>query len=344
MGALVVRNTTGATLTLRCLRHYGDNTPCAFADKSMRGLSVFLAGPADYELTAQAGTAWQVRYPVYIEGYGHRVAVAVEPPPARMPEGMAFIPGGVFRMGTKDTRGGTSYAEELPAHDVEVDGFFMDRYEVTNAQYRQCVTAGQCPAAHYDDGTCFSRVTITGWEKGEVDSAFQEDTKPVICIDWPQAQAYCEFRGKRLPTEAEWEKAAVGPEGYKWAFGNQFDGTRVNYCDKNCRLPGRDTQSNNRYKTTVPVGMYRAYGYGLYDMSGNVVEWVADWYDPNFYAKPESRQKNPENRESGGLRVARGGSWATSNAESLRATFRFRYGPTVRTAFVGVRCVASPPR
>jgi hypothetical protein len=212
MGALVVRNVPGATLTLRCIRHY--NTSCAFVEQTMRGRSVWLAGPADYVLMVQGGTAWQVRYPVYIEGYGHRVEVAIAPPPVWMPEGMAFIPGGIFRMGTKDIRGGTIYSNELPAHDVEVDGFFMDRYEVTNAQYRQCVVAGKCDAPHYDDSACYSFFTGTRWQKAVVDSAFREDAKPVVCIDWQQAKAYCEFRGYRLPTEAEWEKAAVGPEGY----------------------------------------------------------------------------------------------------------------------------------
>jgi formylglycine-generating enzyme required for sulfatase activity len=260
---------------------------------------------------------------------------------------MAFIPGGIFRMGTKGTKeGGASYADELPAHDVEVNGFFMDRHEVTNTQYRQCVAAGKCDAPHYDDGACTSRWTATGWVKGEVDSSFQEDAKPVVCIDWQQAKAYCEFRGQRLSTEAEWEKAAVGPEEYIWAFedGNQFDGTKANYCDKNCRLAGRDVQSDDGYETTAPVGMYPANGYGLYDMSGNVWEWVADWYDKNFYTKPESRQKNPENHEEGeGRRVVRGGAWS-SIAVNLRAATRNGYVPASWDAALGIRCAASPPR
>ncbi|MBM3226857.1 MAG: formylglycine-generating enzyme family protein, partial [Candidatus Tectomicrobia bacterium] len=339
MGELVVRHTPGATLTLHCMRHYGEKTACAFDEQALTGRSVFLSGPADYVLTAQAGTAWEVRYPVYIEGYGKSLTVLVEPPPSRIPEDMAFVPGGVFQMGFKET----GEADEKPAHPADVDGFLMDQYEVTNAQYKQCVAAGKCAAPSYEDGACSSEITPGGFWKGKVGREYQEDAKPVVCVDWQQAKTYCEFRGKRLPTEAEWEKAATGPERYTWAFGDRFDGTKVNYCDKNCQFVG-DRQYDDGYATTAPVGSYPANGYGLYDMSGNVWEWVADWYDAQFYGTSASREKNPENREEGqGLRVVRGGAWDLS-AVYLRAAVRVRIAPAARYVPMGVRCVAAPPR
>lgn len=339
MGELVVHNAPGATLTLRCLRHYGEKVACAFDAQALAGRSVFLTGPADYLLTARLGTAWDVRYPVYIEGYGKGLAVTVEPPPARLPEGMAFIPGGVFQMGFKVE----GSADEKPAHAVDVDGFVLDQYEVTNAQYQQCVAAGQCTAPSYEDGQCYSDITPGGFRQGKVDRAYHEDAKPVVCVDWQQAQAYCAFRGKRLPTEAEWEKAAAGPERSTWAFGDQFDGTKVNFCDKNCPF-ATASQADDGYATTAPVGTYPANGYGLYDMSGNVWEWVADWYDAQFYATPASRQKNPENRAEGAvLRVVRGGAWH-GGAVFLRAAIRGWSAPAAGGVTLGVRCAAAPSR
>ena len=106
----------------------------------------------------------------------------------------------------KDDRDGMGAGDEQPPHDASVDGFSMDQYEVTNAQYQQCVDAGRCKRPHYADGTCY-RPRQQGdkwdWEQGQVDPVFQETSKPVVCVDWEQAQAYCKFVDKRLPTEAE---------------------------------------------------------------------------------------------------------------------------------------------
>ena len=256
-----------------------------------------------------------------------------------------YIPGGVFRMGDKDATDGMGGPEEVPAHDVEVDGFLMDQYEVSNEQYAQCVASGKCAAPHYEDGSCY-RYTTKGWEKGTVEADFRGDTKPVVCVNWEEARAYCEYMRKRLPTEAEWEKAAAGPEGYTWSFGNSpFDGTKANYCDANCDLAWRDSQeANDGYATTAPVSTYLPNGYGLYAMSGNVAEWMADWYDKEFYKKPEALLKNPENHEQGsGLRVVRGGAWFDV-AANLRVASRVRNEPAFRIVVMGFRCVVPLPQ
>ena len=310
LGTLEVKSPAGAALSLTCVRHYGENAGCQDDVQNLE-TSVRLAGPADYMLTAQHGTSWTLRYPVYIHGYGHRVAVRVYPPPASVPDSMAYIPGGVFRMGDKDDRDVMGGGNEQPHHDAYVDGFFMDQYEVTNAQYQQCVDAGVCARPHYDDGTCYHPIPLPqgdrlNWDLGQVDPAFQEASKPVVCVDWEQAQAYCKFVRKRLPTEAEWEKAATGPEGYTWSCGNTLDGARLNYCDKQCDFQWQDKQADDGYRWTAPIGSYAEGGYGLYDMSGNVWEWVEDWYDGQFYSTPEAEKPNPVNTTKGkeGWRVA----------------------------------------
>ena len=313
-------------------RHY-HNKACSPDERPLKRLSVHVEGPADYVLTAKVGTEWQVRYPVYIQGYGHRVAVTVVRPAERPSEGMVYIPGGVFRMGDKDATDGMGGPEEVPAHDVEVDGFWMDQYEVSNEQFARCVASGKCTAPHYEDETCYTQYTPTGWQKGKAERSFQEKTNPVVCVDWDQAKAYCESLGKRLPTEAEWEKAARGPEGYNlWSFGNRFDGKKANYCDKNCSDPWRDSVTDDGYATTAPVGKFPANTYGLHDMNGNVYERVTDWYDEKFYDTPEARQKNPENHvqsSAAGWCAAGRGTTALSTCASRTAAGS---GPPIGTS------------
>jgi formylglycine-generating enzyme required for sulfatase activity/serine/threonine protein kinase len=339
MGTLLVHNHLEARPTLTQIRLYGNEATSLPERRLVQGPSVHLQGPADYVLTIQSGTARQLQYPVYIHGYGHQLTVTAEPPPATVPDNMGYIPGGAFRMGDKDLAGKT---DERPAHDVEVNGFFMDQYEVTNARYRQCVAAGKCTSPHYEDGSCIT-LTPKGWEPAPVERAFQEDATPVVCVDWHQASAYCAYAGKRLPTEAEWEKAAVGPEGYRWSFGNTFERTKANYCDKHCDLPWKDHYGDDGYTLTAPVGTYPPNSYGLYDMSGNVWEWVADWYGEQFYGKPEAGQKNPLNHDkTSGLRVVRGGVWHR-DADSLRVAARFKFEPVFRKSNIGIRCAGNMP-
>ena len=145
---------------------------------------------------------------------------------------------------------------------------------------------------------------------------------------------------KRLPTEAEWEKAATGPTGYKWSFGNDFDGARLNYCDKQCDFQWKDEKADDGYRWTAPVGRYPEEGYGLYDMSGNVWEWVEDWYDEQFYSTDKVKEPDPVNTTEGkeGRRVGRGGG---GSAPPKKKKKKKRHAPANRNANLGFRCAMS---
>jgi formylglycine-generating enzyme required for sulfatase activity len=208
---------------------------------------------------------------------------------------------------------------------VALDDFWMDETEVTNAQYRRCVEVGDCsPPA--ESGSS-SRDSYYG--------GGTYDDYPVIYVSWYQAADYCAWAEARLPTEAEWEYAAHGPEGRVFPWGDEFDGTRVNYCDANCPYEHADETADDGYADTAPVGAYPggASWCGALDMAGNVWEWVADWYGDY----PSGRQVNPTGPSSGEKRVLRGGSWGSSQYEARCAA---RYGPPPGGSSddVGFRC------
>jgi formylglycine-generating enzyme required for sulfatase activity len=195
---------------------------------------------------------------------------------------MVYVPGGEFEMGSDEE--GVDYAFQLcnqysdscdrgwydyeqPAIPVTLEAFWIDRTEVTNGQYRECVEAGACePPADLSSDT---RTAYYG--------AADYDDYPVIHINWYQAEAYCEWAGGRLPTAAEWEYAARGPEGRRFPWGDEFDGTRLNYCDANCRAFGwADRTVDDGYADTAPVGSFPggASWCGALDLAGNVWEWT----------------------------------------------------------------------
>jgi formylglycine-generating enzyme required for sulfatase activity len=259
---------------------------------------------------------------------------------------MLFVPGGEFQMGTNDAQmrislqvcGQTAsrmfgagsrcfaseFADETPAHRVELDSFWIDRTEVTNAQYRRCVQAGACtPPADP------SSLTHPAYSR---DPAF--NTYPVIWVGWEQASAYCAWAGARLPTEAEWEFAARGPAGSLFPWGDSFDGTRLNYCDANCDLGPGDASIDDGYPDTAPVGSYPsgASWCGALDMAGNVREWVADWFGPYH-----GRQLNPRGPRTGEMIVSRGGSWLDP-PENVRSAKRGRNEPDFAIYKLGIRC------
>lgn len=246
---------------------------------------------------------------------------------------MVYVPAGKFTMGSDDAAitlaaamcgqfsdGCTrdTFADEQPTHTVTLDAFWIDRTEVSNAQYRRCVAAGACTSTGCPD-----------------DADLNGDAQPAVCVSWTQAQAYCAWAGGRLPTEAEWEYAARGPAGLLYPWGNAFDGTRLNYCDTRCPLSRADPTYDDGFARTAPVGSYPtgASWCGALDMAGNAWEWVQDWYGP-YTPEP---QDNPLMEAGFRGRVLRGGSWDLDPAYS-RATVR-NYGPTDGSSNVsGFRC------
>jgi Tol biopolymer transport system component len=252
---------------------------------------------------------------------------------------MVYVPAGQFEMGSNDDDVGYAmqlcneyrddcqrqwYENEQPVHMVALDGFWIDKYEVTNAQYQMCVEAGGCQAP-----------TTCNWGTPTYGKADKAD-HPVVCVDWQGAQDYCEWAGGRLPTEAEWEYAARGAARNVFPWGDTFDGTLANFCDTNCTQDWKNSGYDDGYSQTAPVGSYPdgISWCGAEDMAGNVWERVSDWYDSDYYRV--SPAENPVGPSSGEYRVARGGSWRDG---SLPAAFRYYSGvPSLRTSNVGVRC------
>ncbi len=228
---------------------------------------------------------------------------------------MALIPAGAFQMGSENGN-----IDEKPIHTVMLDAFYMDVYEVTNARYQECVQAGACSVPSASKSA--TRDSYYG------SSQFAD--YPVIYVSWNDAKAYCEWRGARLPTEAEWEKAARGGlEGKLYPWGDEIDCAKANYWGKDGGCVG----------DTSAVGIYAPNDYGLYDMAGNVWEWAADWYAEEYYAS--SPAENPTGPVSGESRALRGGSWNNDGLD-VRASLRGGYSPTGRSNSAGFRCAFSP--
>lgn len=234
---------------------------------------------------------------------------------------MALIPAGEFLMGSID-----GDVDEKPVHAVYVDAFYIDIHEVTVGAYKRFVDATGHRA-------------LPDW----VAQCSPTEHHPVVGVSWHDAMAYAQWAGKRLPTEAEWEKAARGGlTGQKYPWGNMRDASKANY--------GKKTKSGTHAERTTPVGKYPANDYGLYDMSGNVLEWCLDAYQKKFYTN--SPHRNPVAGTSGaeGLhhiienfaqkkarRVTRGGSWSFS-PNGVRVANRFREKPALLSSDVGFRC------
>ncbi len=224
----------------------------------------------------------------------------------------------------------STFHDESPAHMVFLDPYLIDKYEVSNKNYRDFIKSTGYPAPAY-------------WD----DPRLNRPDHPVVGVSWYDAKIYCEYQGKRLPTEAEWEKAARGPHGNLYPWGNDFDPAKANF--------GKNQQA------TMPVDSYPngvSY-YGLHNMAGNVFEWVSDWYDPNFYGRLEP-MVNPTGPAKpawiggtgtyvdflalGEKRVIRGGSWIAPEA-TLRAIHRFWNHPSNNSYGVGLgfRCAKTAP-
>jgi eukaryotic-like serine/threonine-protein kinase len=229
------------------------------------------------------------------------------------------IPAGEFNMGLD---GGDD--NEKPMHTVYLDEYWIDRTEVTNAQYALCVAAGNCEKPEDLE----SQPSSLFIDKNLADH-------PVVFVDWNQAKAYCTWAGRRLPTEAEWERAARGTDERIYPWGVDFDGTKVNYCDVNCWASWKDSSNNDGYGTTSPVGTFPdgASPYGALDMAGNAYEWVLDWF--SLYTS--EYQNNPIGPVSGSEHVLRGGSWG-DDILHLRIVLRTDEPSDFRRDFIGFRC------
>jgi formylglycine-generating enzyme required for sulfatase activity len=270
---------------------------------------------------------------------------------------MVLVPAGEFWMGStaaqvEDFRAGcpkgggdervckTWGAGEMPRHRVRLDAFYIDRYEVTNARFERFAAAtghrttaereGHSHVWRQDGGKWqWTRSGTAEWRRPDGQGSRNAADHPVVHVSWYDADAYCRWSGKRLATEAEWEKAARGPDDRIYPWGETpWDASRGN--------------GNMSVGATRPVGSYPsgASPYEAHDMAGNVTEWVADWFSEDYYQR--SPAENPRGPESGARRVLRGGAWIRPS--SLRVSARDSVAPGERSAAIGFRCVKDAPR
>ena len=307
-----------------------DGTPSGVnvdgAKFSVSGANVTITGPftaGTLELTITWSDGVQaLTYTVKAEG-------TTEAPP---PAGMVLIDAGEFRMGSNQ------HDWEKPIHSVYVDAFYMDKYEVTNAEYAEFLNAKD---KHTDASIAWLLIGSDACRIEYVSRVYRPkagyDNHPVVLVSWYGAMAYAAWAGKRLPTEAEWEKAARGGlSDLKYPWGNSIDSTNANY--------------NRHIGGTTAVGKYPANGYGLYDLSGNVWEWCLDEYNAGFYAISPAR--NPLSGANSiqwmldnytgvnSNRVMRGGHY-TADAQVVRVATRNHTQPRVMNGGIGFRCVKS---
>ena len=261
--------------------------------------------------------------------------------------GMVFIPGGSFMMGHDEGQD-----MEKPVHEVEVDAFYMDIHEVTLAEFKKFVDETHYVSDAEKKGGCFiwngkgwEKTEGINWRHDELGDRHTEDkmNHPVTHLSWNDANAYAQWTGKRLPTEAEWEYAARGGvKGFKFAWGNDPLGQEVvaNVSDENLvkvvtswpYTKGYDDD----YVFASPVGSFKPNVFGLYDMAGNAWEWCADYFDKDFYSR--SPKKNPRNDDPNERRVMRGNSW-DGRPGLLRCSRRTSEVQSSSYVETGFRCV-----
>ncbi|NGZ11787.1 MAG: hypothetical protein CV088_20865 [Nitrospira sp. LK70] len=268
---------------------------------------------------------------------------------------MVLVPAGEFWMGSPDGEGAQ---DEHPRHRVSLSAFYLDQYEVTNRRFQQFVqqtsyrtTAEQKGHAHTQTSAGkFERASGAQWRKPEGSATVFDSGRadhPVVSVSWDDAQAYCGWAGKRLPTEAEFEYATRAGTETKYWWGNGSPGSRrvANIGDESAKRQFSDltimTGYDDGHVRTAPVGSFDANPFGLHDMIGNVFEWTADWYDANYYGK--SPERNPKGPSTGEDRVVRGGSWI-SGPVSVRSAHRGMVGPANRGDSFGFRCAQDVPK
>lgn len=309
----------------------------------------------------------------------------VATPPREAPPGMVWIPPGEFDMGSSD-----GLPDERPIHRVRVSGFFLDATEVTNAQFRAFVeatghvtTAERAPTAEeilaqappgtpppppevlvagalvldraMENGWWWKWQPGASWRKPDGVNALgpEHDSLPVVQVSWFDAVAYAKWAGKRLPTEAEWERAARGGldgQRYVWGAQKNPDGRELANIWQG-HFPETNTVADG-FEGAAPVKSFPPNGFGLYDMSGNAWEWVSDWYRPDAYAQTPANALDPQGPESSydpqepsaPKRVTRGGSFLCSDNYCLgyRPSARMKSSPDTGLFHTGFRCAQSP--
>jgi formylglycine-generating enzyme required for sulfatase activity len=265
---------------------------------------------------------------------------------------MVLIPSGEFLMGSPEGEGAF---DEHPQHKVYLDAFYIDKYEVTNAQFKEFVEAtgyvtdaerkgyGEVwnPKWALHDFADVNWRSPNEWRIPEYFAynlqhpdawKYYQMNHPVVQVSWNDALVYATWVGKRLPTEAEWEKAARGTDGRKYPWGNVF----------NADIKGVTLHTNIASDYLMPVGSFPTgiSPYAVYDMTGNVQEWVADWYAGDYYAR--SPINNPKGPDNGVARVLRGGSWRHQKSYQVQNANREYQAPDYSSNFVGFRCAWNP--
>ena len=230
---------------------------------------------------------------------------------APLPDEMVLIPAGTFIRGT-DTGG----FDEQPIREIFLDAYRIDRYEVTNHHYALFAAA----TGHRKAGPPARYAKNVGKMRGP--------NQPAVYVSWEDAKAYCEWKGKRLPTEAEWEKAMRGSDGRLWPWGNADQPAGANWA-----------RVDDGHDVAAVVGAFRSdvSPYGVVDGAGNVMEWVEDWYSESYFK--ESADRNPPSPENGVYRVLRGAGYTTTGSD-FRITSRSKMVPDFRDETIGFRCAA----
>ena len=244
------------------------------------------------------------------------------------PKDMILIPAGEFIMGTDSEE---ANADQKPAHQVYLDAFYIDKHEVTNAQFEAFIVDGG-----YQNRKLWTEV---GWDfiqKNQIKTPLQhgensvstDPAHPVIGVSWYEANAYATWAGKRLPTEAEWEKAARGTDGRIYPWGDEMDFSKLSYFPHVIKVQTVGSFANG------------ASPYGVLDMAGSVWEWCSDWYNESYYL--QGSRKNPKGPDGGEYRVLRGGGWDSIRLQ-LRTSYRYYDQENRRTYNIGFRCVQDAP-
>jgi formylglycine-generating enzyme required for sulfatase activity len=254
----------------------------------------------------------------------------ITPQAPTAPSQMVYVPAGKFLMGSNDDHvlqatewcgcGKDQFVDELYMHEVYVSAFYIDKYEVTNRQFLAFADA----AGYVTDAE--KKYEANTWR-----TAFTpgKEDHPVVWMTWNDASAYCQWAGKRLPTEAEWEKAARGDDARLWPWGNEWDNTRLN-------------MKQGMRGTTTKVGSFPggASPYGAMDMGGNTWEWVNDWHSFTYYQNGVDRDQDPKGPEGGEDRVLRGGAF-NNGMHDVRCANRHRGGQMGYAPDHGFRCAKS---